>query len=83
MLSLWDTRQNPICDSTKSCDSHAEIPLCIVNIVVVLIAIYGEHWLTWLLEVCNHNLPVLAGVHRTVDPPGLVAVPCAVLEINV
>ena len=42
---------------TKSCDSHNEIPLCIVNIVVALVDVYGEHLLTWLLGVCNHDLP--------------------------
>ena len=28
------------------------------NIVVALIDVYGERWLTWLLEDCNHDLPV-------------------------
>ena len=46
------------CDDMKSCDSQEEIPLCIVNMVVALIDMYGERWLTWLQEVCNRDLPV-------------------------
>ena len=46
------------CDVTMSCDSHSDIPRCIVNIVVVLVDVYGERWLAWLPEVCNHELPV-------------------------
>ena len=30
----------------KSCFSHDEVPLCIVSIVVELVDMYGEHWLT-------------------------------------
>ena len=30
-------------------DIHGEIPLCIVNIVVELVDMYGERLLTWLL----------------------------------
>ena len=45
--------------SKKLCDSHNEISLCIINIVVVLIDVCGDRWPTWLPEVCNHDLPVL------------------------
>ena len=56
------------CHVTKSCDSHDEIPLCIVNIVVVLIDVYGERSLTWLLGVCNDDLPssLLAFVEQSI-----------------
>ena len=47
-----------LCDIMRSCDRHDEIPFCIVNTVVELVEVYGERWLTWLLEVCNHDLPV-------------------------
>ena len=47
-----------LCDITRSCDRHDEIPFCIVNIVVELVEVYRERWLTWLSEVCNHDLPV-------------------------
>lgn len=60
-LQTWisGTRgQSLFCDVTMSCDSHGEIPSCIVNIVVAFVDVYGESWLTWLPEVCNHELPV-------------------------
>ena len=41
-----------------SCDTHGEIPSCIANIVVALVDVYGDSWLAWLSEVCNHELPV-------------------------
>ena len=57
-----------LCDITKSCDSHDEFPLCIVNIVVALVDMYGERWETWLLEICNHDLRVslLAFVEQSI-----------------
>ena len=55
--SLDYKRQDPKCHVTKSCDSHDEIPLCMVNIVVALVDMYGECSLTWLPGVCNHHLP--------------------------
>ena len=57
-VRLGDTRCDSICDVTKACDRHDEISLCVVNIVVELMDVYGERWLTWVLMVCNHHLPV-------------------------
>ena len=34
-----------MCDVAMSCDSHAYIPNDIASIVVVLIPMYGGHWL--------------------------------------
>ena len=55
-------------DITKSCDSHNEIPLYIVKMVAALVDVYGECWLTWLPEVCNHYLavPLLAFVEQSI-----------------
>ena len=39
-------------------DSHINIPCSVASMVMVLKAEYGDGWLAWLLEVCNHHLLV-------------------------
>ena len=67
-LRLRATRRGPRCHATKSCDSYNEFRLCIVNIVVALVDVYGECSLTWLPGVCNHDLPnsLLAFVEQSI-----------------
>ena len=45
-------------DIMVSCDSQAANPGLIVSTTVVVIAMCGEHWLAWLLKVCNYDLPM-------------------------
>ena len=72
------------CHTTNSCDSHDEFHLCIVNIVVALVDVYGERSLTWLPGVLQQRSSnFLTGIRRTVSLPDLVAVPCVVLELQV
>ena len=69
-LRLRDARPDPICHVTKLFDSHDEITLCIVNIhvVVAVVEVYGEYLLTWLPDVCNHDLPnsLLAFIQQSI-----------------
>ena len=51
-LRLGDTRRDPICYVTKSCDRHNQIPLCIVNIVVVLVD-HGEMTLDLITHITS------------------------------
>ena len=47
-------------DITVLCDSQGSIPKLLVSSVVAAIAMYGDHWLAWLLSVattsfhCSH-----------------------------
>ena len=56
------------CHATRSCDSHDEFRLRIVNIVVALVDVYEERSLTWLPGVCSHDLPnsLLAFVEQSI-----------------
>ena len=45
------------CHAMKSWDSYNEFRLCIVNIVMEFIDVYGERSLTWLLWLCKHDRP--------------------------
>ena len=40
IVDYWD-----FCDVMTSCDSQAANPRLIASIVVVIVAMYGEHWL--------------------------------------
>ena len=67
----WTTRHEARSYNIRS-QNHVtvtyEIPLCIVNIVVALVAVYGERLLTWLPGVCNHDFPnsLLAFIERSI-----------------
>ena len=46
--------QQHTCTVTISCDSQAAIPRLTTSIVVMVVAMYGECWLAWLL-VCHYK----------------------------
>ena len=58
-----------------SCDSQGAIPRLVASVVVVVISVYGEHWLAWLPKVCNCDSPnIIARSTSVVDFASLVSV---------